>query len=99
MLPGHKLICFWVKIFIKNDFIAKQVKSILEGSSMPVFVQTALPDKNKLSLIFKWLTENGMTADQAKDTLTKIKNSIFQNVKTQNIEDEYSKILEGISFS
>jgi len=80
-----------------NDFITKQVKVILTGSTMPVFDQTTLADKNKLASISKWLTDNGMTADQAKDTLTKIKNSIFENLKSQNLEDDYTKLLNGIS--
>lgn len=84
--------------FIKNDFITKQIKTILPSSSMPVFNQTALPDKNKLASISKWLTDNGMTAEQARDTINKVKNSIFENLKPQNIEDSYCKILEGISF-
>ena len=83
--------------FVKNDFITKQVKVILTGSTMPVFDQTTLADKNKLASISKWLTDNGMTADQAKDTLTKIKNSIFENLKSQNLEDDYTKLLNGIS--
>ena len=83
--------------FVKNDFITKQVKAILTDSSMPVFDQTTLADKNKLASISKWLTDNGMTSDQAKDTLTKIKNSIFENLKSQNLEDDYTKLLNGIS--
>ncbi|MFA6081787.1 MAG: AAA family ATPase [Patescibacteria group bacterium] len=83
--------------FIKNDFITKQIKTILSGSSMPEFDQATLSDRNKLALIFKWLTDNGMTAEQANETINKVKNSIFENLKPQNIEDSYSKILEGIS--
>jgi predicted ATPase len=82
--------------FVKNDFIAKQVKAVLAGSSILVFDQTNLADKNKLASIFRWLTDKGMTTDQAKDTLTRIKNSIFANLKHQNIEDEYTKLLNGI---
>ena len=84
--------------FLKNDFIEKQVKSVLSGLSMPVFDQTVLADKNKLFTISKWLTDNGMTGEQAKDTINKVKTSIFENLKPQNIEDSYNKILEGISF-
>ena len=83
--------------FIKNDFITKQIKTILSSSSMPVFDPANLPNKNKLASISKWLTDNGMTAEQTKDTINKIKNSIFENLKHQNIESSYSKILEGIS--
>jgi hypothetical protein len=64
---------------------------------MPVFDQATLPDKNKLTTIYKWLIDNGMTAEQASETMSKIKNSIFENLKPVNIEDLYNKILEGIS--
>lgn len=53
--------------FVKNDFIAKQVKSVLVGSSMPVFDQTLLVDKNKMASLSKWLTDNGMTIEQSKE--------------------------------
>ncbi len=83
--------------FIKNDFITKHIKSTLSGSSMPVFDQTTLPDKNKLAAITKWLTDNSMTSEQAKDAITKIKIALFENLKPSNIEDSYNKILEGIT--
>lgn len=83
--------------FVKNDFIAKRIKSVLSGSSMPVFDERILTDKNKLASISKWLTDNGMTTEQAKETINKIKISIFENLKPQNIEDSYNKILDGIS--
>ncbi|MFA5109298.1 MAG: AAA family ATPase [Patescibacteria group bacterium] len=83
--------------FIKNDFISKQVKSILVKFSMPAFDQNILLDKNKLSLLSAWLTSNGMTADQVKGTLAEVKNLIFENLKFQNIEDSYLKIIRGIS--
>jgi hypothetical protein len=83
--------------FIKNDFIAKQIKTILSGSAMPVFDQAILPTENKLASISKWLTTNGMTPEQAKDALIKIKSSIFENLRPQFVEASYNKILEGIS--
>ena len=86
--------------FVKNDFIVKQVKTILSGMTMPTFTEATLPNKKgKLAAISKWLTDNGMTAYQAKDTITQIKNLIFENLKHQNIDDsEYAKLLQGISF-
>lgn len=84
--------------FLKNEFITKQVKSVLSGLSMPVFDDVTLTDKNKLFNISKWLTDNGMTSEQSKETINKIKTSIFENLKSQNIEDSYNKILGGISF-
>ena len=83
--------------FVKNDFIAKQVRLVLVDSSMPVFNETVLPNKNKLVVILKWFKDNGMTADQAGDTVTKVKNSIFENLKPRNIEDTYTKLLDGLS--
>lgn len=83
--------------FLKNDFIAKQVNFVLSGSTLPVFNQTILPDKKgKVATIQKWLTDNNLTIDQAKDKTTEIKNSIFENLKYQNIEDDYKKLLTGI---
>lgn len=86
--------------FIKNDFIAKQIKNALSGTTIPAFDETTLPDKKgKLVAISKWLTDNGMTADQTKDTVEIIKNSIFENLGHSSIDEvEYKKLLEGISF-
>lgn len=83
--------------FVKNDFIVKQVRLVLAGLSMPVFNETVLPNKNKLVFILKWFKDNEMTAVQAEDTVTKVKNSIFKDLKPRNIEDSYTKLLKGIS--
>lgn len=82
--------------FIKNEFITKQIKTVSANLSMPVFNDT-LPDKGKLTVIDSWLTSNGMTQEQAKDVTRKIKDKIFENLKSQNIEDTYTKLLQGIS--
>lgn len=82
--------------FVKNDFIAKQLNLVLKGLSMPQFDETLLPSNYKLSAIFKWLTDNGMTKDQAEDVIPKIKDSISHNLKYQNIEPTYTKLLNGI---
>lgn len=84
--------------FLKNDFIVKQINAALSGKSMPSFSQSILPDKkNKIVAIKKWLKDNGMTETQIQDTMKQIKNTIFENLKPQNIEDTYLKILKGIS--
>lgn len=83
--------------FVKNDFISKRVKEVLSGTAMPVFDQTVLDDRNKLAKIMKWLIDNGMNIEQAKDTVAKIKNSVFEKLKSQDIDSEYNKILEGIT--
>lgn len=84
--------------FLKNDFLTKQINATLSGKSMPIFVETILPDKKgKLAAIKKWLVDNGMTTNQMEDTIKLIKNDFFENLKPQNIEDAYTKILKGIS--
>lgn len=81
--------------FVKNDFIVKQVKVVLKDSSMPIFNET-LPDKGKLLSIYRWLTGNGMTQEQAQATITKIKDSIFEKLKPQYIESKYTNLLKNI---
>ncbi|MBU0766238.1 ATP-binding protein [Patescibacteria group bacterium] len=84
--------------FLKNDYIARKVNSALSGKSIPTFSTSELPDKKgKLAAIKKWLIDNGMTEDQANETLPNIKCILYENLKSQNIDDVYSKILSGIS--
>lgn len=85
--------------FIKNDFISKQVKSAIAGLQMPAFSETILPETNKIETIFNWLNANGMTKEQSKDTVGKIKNNIFDNLRSEHIESSYSKLLKGLTFS
>ena len=83
--------------FVKNDFIAKQVKSALARAGMPAFDSTVLPaDKGKLAAISGWLSKNGMTTDQAGDTIKKVKNLIFEHLSFSDIEDAYLKLLQSI---
>ena len=87
--------------FIKNDFIAEHTDAVLSDDNI-VFDEVVLPEKKgKLSAISIWLKKNtGMTDDQIRDTVNKIKDSIFDNLKYRNIEhEEYLKLLKGISFS
>ena len=87
--------------FVKNDFIARQVKGILSDNGILNFDETVLPPKkNKLSAIRTWLKQNAEMADEkTKDIIAEIKDSIFNNLKYENIDlEEYSKLLRGISF-
>lgn len=84
--------------FIKKEFIAKQVNNILSSQNMPLFTSSVLPESGRVTAISKWLINNGMTNDQAKDNLAQIKNSIFDSLKASQIEESYSKLLENISF-
>jgi predicted ATP-dependent endonuclease of OLD family len=84
--------------FVKNDFIVKQINSVLSDSTMPTFDQATLPEKKaKLAAIKKWLIDNDVTESQAKDILEEIKSSIFEKLKPRDIEDAYTKLLQAIS--
>lgn len=84
--------------FVKKDHIVRSVNASLAGGGMPVFTLADLPnDDKKLESISQWLTGNGMTADQVKIALSSIKNFIFENLATKDIESEYSKLLVGMN--
>ena len=84
--------------FLKNDYIAKQVASLLAGTSLPSFEPSILPEnKGKVAAIRMWLTDNGYTDAQTSDTLLQIKDALFENLKSTHIENSYSKLLAGIT--
>jgi predicted ATP-dependent endonuclease of OLD family len=84
--------------FIKNRFLTEQIKSGLSGTNMPSFELAVLPDKKgKVEALTKWLIANGMTEDQARETVKNIKNAIFENLRPQHIEDTYTNVLRGIN--
>ena len=85
--------------FIRNDFIAEQVRTSLHGSETPDFDETVLPPKkDKLSEIERWLKSScAMNGQEAKNKITEIKNLIFENLTPTNVEyEEYEKLLKGI---
>lgn len=84
--------------FLKNDFVVKQINVALSNANMPSFNQSNLPDKKgKIAAIKKWLIDNNMNKDQVNDAIKQIKDTIFENLKRQNIEDDYTKLLKEIS--
>ena len=85
--------------FVKNDFVAKQTKAVLSDTTMPIFDEALLPEKKgKVAAIAKWLSDNGMTKEQATGATTRIKDAIFENLKRSNVDEiEYAKLLAGIS--
>ena len=88
--------------FVKNDFIAEQVNAVVSNHRTPTFGETALPNKkDKLLAIRKWLKQNTkMTDGEVSKAVKEIKDSIFDNLKYENIElEEYLKLFKGISFS
>jgi predicted ATPase len=82
--------------FVKNDYIKKVITSHLRGTSLPIFDTDILSTSKKLNAIHQWLTKNGMATEEAKETLRKIKDDIFENLKPINIESDYHKMLSGI---
>lgn len=87
--------------FIKNDFIAKQIKTALSGSEFSDFGEAVLSTKkDKLSEIRKWLKNHcQMNDEETKEKITEIKSLIYDNLSPSDIEcEEYEKLLTGISF-
>ncbi len=86
--------------FVKNAHIVKQVNVATTGFSLPVFADTDLMvDKDKLKTIESWLRTNGLTVEQIKDTVDKIKDLIFDTLTHKDIEDCYEDLMKGISAS
>jgi energy-coupling factor transporter ATP-binding protein EcfA2 len=83
--------------FVKKAHVIKQVNSVISAAGMPAFAEIDLPnDHDKLAVILRWLTANGMTQEQAKDALNQIKDAIFAKLKASDIADEYQKLMIGI---
>ena len=98
-------------IFLRNqcsfsagicNCIAEQINAVLSNNETSTFDETVLPDrKDKLLAIRKWLQQNTkMTDGEMSKAVKEIKDSIFDNLKYENIElEEYLKLFKGISFS
>lgn len=87
--------------FIKNDFIAEQVRTALSDSEISDFDETVLPaKKDKLSEIRNWLKNHCKMDDgEIKEKIAEIKSLIYENLSPSDIEyEEYEKLLAGISF-
>lgn len=86
--------------FVKNTHIVKQVNAAITGFSLPAFVDTDLTvDKDKLKTIENWLRTNGLTLEQIKDTVDKIKDLIFDTLTHKDIENCYEDLMKGIATS
>lgn len=86
--------------FLKNEFIVDRVQETLSSLSLPDFDASILPDKkDKLAAISGWLKVNGINNEQANEKLNEIKNSLFENLTYQSIDDtEYTKLIQAITF-
>lgn len=86
--------------FVKNSHIVKQVNTVITGFSLPIFADTDLTiSKDKLKTIENWLRTNGLTNEQIKDTVEKIKDLIFDTLTHKDIEDCYENLMKGIATS
>lgn len=86
--------------FVKNAHIVKQVNVGITGFNLPVFTDTDLTvDTDKLKTIESWLRTNGLTPEQVKDTVDKIKDFIFDTLSHKDIEDCYEDLMKGIATS
>lgn len=83
--------------FIKNTFIVGRVNSAIEDFGLPEFPEDVLSDAGKLDSIDDWLRENGLTQEQASQTVTKVKESLFEDLRARDIDDSYQVLLRGIA--
>lgn len=83
--------------FVKNKHIIKQINCAISGFNLPVFLDEHLiVNKNKLRVIEDWLKENGLTEEQTKDTISRIKDLIFDTITDKDIEDSYKTLIVGL---
>ena len=86
--------------FVKNNFIVKQVNTVLNRNNMRLakFKESdLLGKKDKLGDIRGWLNINGVDSQKLKKMVDEIKKLIFDELEYKNIDiDEYAKLLKGI---
>ena len=83
--------------FVKKQFVVASVNTALEGTLVQKFELTDLPtDSNKLKAIAEWLKAQGILDDKSKSMLNDIKDHLFDNLEPSWIENEYSKLLDGM---
>lgn len=86
--------------FVKNTHIVTQVNLTVSVLGLPTFAESNITSgSNKLGSIDSWLKANGLTNEQAKDTLEQIKDSIFESLQYRDIESSYEILLRGIASS
>ena len=86
--------------FVKNTHIVTHVNLVASSLGLPVFTEANITsDSNKLASIDTWLKANGLTNEQAKDTVEQIKDSIFEGLQYNDIENIYESLLKGIASS
>lgn len=83
--------------FIKNNYITKQVNSVITSFGLPAFMEGDLAtDSNKLESIESWLKKNGLTQQQVTDTINSTKDLIFDHLSNKDIEDSYELLIKGL---
>lgn len=85
--------------FIKATSFKNPLNEIRDRN--PSLKDIALPtfdgSKPKIIVIKDWLNRNGITGEQLKVELDQLKESIFNSLKTSDIEDNYIEILNKIA--
>ncbi len=86
--------------FIKNNFIVEQVNKVLNDKDIRdlKFDKNILKERNNIKNIKNWLKQKKQIDldKEIDDIIKQTKNLIFENLKYENIEDEYNKLLQGI---
>lgn len=93
-----KDVCITAEDFIKPEVIKKAVDKIQKSESItnPLELTTLTSTEGKLSIVEKWLSQNGKTATEKKTLLNGLKEDIFNNLSQNNIEEKYYLLLEEV---
>jgi hypothetical protein len=67
-----------------------------ENPSLPELTNQDLDQTGRLSVVHKWLTENGIDEESAKPMLNGLKQDIFSNLKPSYVEPKYFELLEAL---
>lgn len=84
--------------FLKNAYLVKMVNAALEGLGLAAFTETDLAvTREKLKVIGTWLSKNGLTDEQSKDVLSKVKSTAFDNLESKHIDPAYLVLMKALA--
>ncbi|MCM8833236.1 MAG: ATP-binding protein [Candidatus Omnitrophica bacterium] len=83
--------------FIKQQFLKIKLKRVLEEININLNIdKIELPDRGRLSSIENKLKENGLESEKIREIIKKLKEEIFNNLKYNEIENDYTEVVEEI---
>lgn len=83
--------------FLKNSFIYKELRKLTDEFGIEKLPVADIPATNKLATIRAGLVSRGISDDQAKDALIRLKDSLMDNVSASDIEGCYEMFVVGVA--